>query len=185
MGRAFLRLLGLIALLVAPAAGAEPSREYAIKAAFLYKFGDYVDWPPSVFTSPDSPFFVCVIGTDPFGAVLDDLARGERAAGHPIVIKRAATLDESTGCHVAYVSAADKTFAQSLGSVAGKPVLTVTDGVDELGPHGIVNFIIRDNRVRFDIDTRLTAESGLTISSKLLSVAAMVRVSDNAKENAP
>jgi hypothetical protein len=161
-----------------------PSTEYSVKAAFLYRFADYIEWPPTAFDSPASPVTVCVIGRDPFGPTLDRLTDGERVAGRPIAIKRAQKLDGAMGCHVVYVDTKGDLTA-SLHAVEGKPVLTVTNGVDETGAHGIINFVIHDNRVRFNIDIRLAAGNGLSISSRLLSVALAVNGPSGSKETSP
>jgi len=172
----------IIALFVGFAEAEEsPSLEYRVKAAFLYRFADYVNWPSSAFESASSPFTICLIGGDPFGSMLDKLAAGERLAGRPIVIKRAQSLPESSGCQVAYVGR--KVDLSTLLYLQGKPVLTVTDGVDEAGPHGIINFVLRDNRVRFDIDMGIARANGLTISSRLLSLALIVFHPDDAKSS--
>jgi hypothetical protein len=161
-----------------------PSTEYSVKAAFLYRFADYIEWPPTAFASPTSPVTVCVIGRDPFGPILDMLTDGERVADRSIAVKRAQKLDDSMGCHVAYVDTkGDPTSL--LQAVEGRPVLTVTNGIDETGAHGIINFVIHDNRVRFDIDVRLAAANGLSISSRLLSVALAVNGPSGSRENPP
>jgi hypothetical protein len=161
-----------------------PSTEYSVKAAFLYRFADYIEWPPTAFDTPTSPVTVCIIGRDPFGPALDMLTDGERVAGRPIAIKRAQKLDGAMGCHVAYVDTKND-LASLLQAVEGRPVLTVTNGVDETREHGIINFIIHDNRVRFDIDIRLAAANGLSISSRLLSVALAVNGPRGSQETLP
>lgn len=160
------------------------SSEYSIKAAFLYRFGNYIEWPPTAFSSPESPFSICIIGKDPFGSTLDQLADGERSAGRPIAIKRAQTLDGSSECQVIYI-AIKGNLVPSLRAVSGRHVLTVTDGVDETGAHGIINFVLRDNRVRFDIDVRLATANELGISSRLLSLALGVNGRNGSKNNLP
>lgn len=163
-----------LALGARPASGADPgSREYAVKAAFLYKFADYVDWPAAAFGSPAGPLTICILGRDPFGAVLDELTRGERVAGRALVIHRAPAADKTANCQVAYISSGTG-MAQALATFGGKPVLTVTDDADP-GLHGIISFVIHENRVRFEIDTAIAATSGLAISSKLLTLAAATR----------
>lgn len=176
-----LSVAGLLVLVHGAAAGADSaSREYAIKAAFLYKFADYVEWPQSAFGAPNSALTVCIIGRDPFGSVLDELAKGERIAGRDIVIRRLAAPGPSLECQVAYVSHQNE-LARTLDAFDDKPVLTVTDG--GAAAHGIINFVIRDNRVRFEIDTAMAATNGLAISSKLLALAAAAR--DAGKRGAP
>lgn len=174
-----------MALFLSSANADEPlSSEYPIKAAFLYRFGNYIEWPPTAFNSPESPFTICIIGKDPFGSTLDRLADGERSADRPIAIKRTQTPDGSLECQVIYI-AAKSDLAPSLRAVSGRHVLTVTDGVDETGAHGIINFVLRDNRVRFNIDMRLAVANELGISSRLLSLALVVNGRDGPKNNLP
>lgn len=186
-GSVLMALLAAVFPAFEPAIGAEPSsREYAIKAAFLYKFADYIEWPASAFASAGSPLSICVIGEDPFGAALDSLAAGERAAGRVIAVRHLPTPEGAANCNVAYVGArTPDELARMLAAFAGKPVLTVTDEVDEARPHGIVNFVLRDNHVRFDIDARLAADDRLAISSKLLSIAVAVRATEDSKGGRP
>lgn len=142
------------------------SMEYAIKAAYLYKFGIYVEWPPNTFPSPSSPLYLCIVGDDPFGAALDAAAGGQHIDAHPVVIRRMKTLARDAACHILYANAAD---LQHIGT-AHNGVLTVSDTSG-----GIINFVIKDNRVRFDIDDDAAAQNGLNISSKLLGVALNVK----------
>lgn len=154
----------------AGAAGAAGSLEAPVKATYLYKFVPFVEWPAAAFTSPTQPVVLCLLGGDPFGAVLDQAVRGQRIGARAIVVHRLARADKATGCHVLYLSAPRApAAAEILQSAHGAPVLTVTD--QAAGAGGIVNFVLRENRVRFTIDSRAAAENGLTISSKLLSLA--------------
>jgi len=148
--------------------------EYAVKANFLYKFGDYITWPPQALGPANSPVTICVAGPDPFGAILDDAVAGEVVAQRPIFVKRLDTVTPEAGCHILYMRPSpSQSLAQALQAVAGQPVLTITDNAFE--DAGIINFLIRDNRVRFAIDEQAAAAGGLGISSKLLSLAVTVR----------
>lgn len=148
------------------------SLEYAVKAAYLYKFGLYVEWPPAAFASPGSALNLCIVGEDPFGATLDEAVKHQVINGHPIVIRRMKTNAQESGCHIMYLGAGDVLRAvQNPQAVRSKGVLTVSDmpGV------GIINFVVKDNRVRFDIDEEAAAQSGIGISSKLLDLALNVK----------
>lgn len=162
-------LLGaaLAPLAVATAAGSPEAR---VKATYLYKFVPFVEWPATAFASPAQPVVLCLLGGDPFGAVLDQAVHGQKIGPRPIVVRRLARPEKTAGCHILYLSNAHGAAAAgALQSTHGAPVLTVTDGADSVG--GVVNFVLRDNRVRFMIDTQAAAANGLTISSKLLSLA--------------
>jgi hypothetical protein len=149
--------------------------EYAVKANYLYKFGPFVGWPSDAFANAGSPFKVCVLGEDPFGAALDEATRGQTVAGHPVVVRRLQGVSVNPDCHVVYVgrSRAQKP-AEVLRMLRDQPVLTVTDeGQGVTG--GIIHFVLRDGRVRFEIDTGAAQVSGLALSSKLLGLAAPPR----------
>jgi len=163
-----------IMLLVAlvPAGAHAESVEYAVKAAYLYKFGIYVEWPASAFASPVAPLNLCIAGDDPFGVTLDNAVSGQRIDKHPIAVRRLKTADRNAGCHILYLGFDDaQRIEQALATLRGQPVLTVGDGHDG----GIITFVISDNRVRFNIDEEAAAQSGLVISSKLLSLALHVK----------
>jgi hypothetical protein len=162
---------GLACASVAQAA----SLEYPVKAAFLYKFGSFVDWPAPAFEGPSAPVVVCVLGRDPFGAQLDQLVRDATIGGRGVSIRRLSRVGPASGCHILYVGgAATQPAAEGLRAVAGAPVLTVTDEAQG-GPKGVVHFVVRQNRVRFEIDEAAAARNGLQVSSKLLNLAVAVR----------
>ncbi len=149
--------------------------EYAVKASFLYKFGDYVRWPLASFPSDTTPVVLCVVGDDPFGRTLDDATNGEHIGMHPITVRRSPAVVTESGCNILFTrGSAAQSVANVLKAVAGQPVLTITETIDE-GPRGIINFAIRDNRVRFEIDEQTATTHQLEISSKLLSLAVAVR----------
>jgi hypothetical protein len=148
----------------------------AVKAAFLYKFEPFVTWPAQALVAPDSPFDLCVVGNDPFGALLDRAVDGQKTAGHAIAVVRLKSVSADAHCQMLYIAGADPAAArQAEAAVAGAPVLTVTDGVTDPSAKGMINFVIADNRVRFEIDAAAARQSGLDISSKLLSLAVSVR----------
>jgi hypothetical protein len=149
------------------AQAAEPL-EYSVKAAYLAKFPFYVDWPPLAFSSPTSPIVLCVVGEDPFGPLLEEATHDQQSQGRPLVVRRIKTLSRDSGCHVAYVGADSVRF----DLLKGSPVLVVTD---TQGGNGVINFVLRDNRVRFTVDDDTAAQHGLGISSKLLNVALAVK----------
>jgi len=159
---------------------AQPSLEYAIKAAYLYKLAAFVNWPPSSFETSSSPLRICVIGEDPFKTVLDQAVTGVVIAGRPVQVSRYDATQPNMGCQIAYVAGSPtQSRADALKALRGEPVLTVTD--QGRGPgepatdQGIVNFVLTDNRVRFDIDQRAALEDHLALSGKLLSLALEVR----------
>jgi hypothetical protein len=149
---------------------AQPS-DTAVKAAFLSKFPTYVIWPDSA----GGALNLCVIGSDPFGRLIDEAVRGQQAGGRPLQLRKVADASGAEGCHVAFVqgSAASGTAAL-LNGLRNRPVLTVTDGRSG-GPQGIIHFVIQDGRVRFHIDNAQAAQRRLAISSRLLGLALSVK----------
>ena len=151
-------------------------QEYALKAAFLYKFGFFVEWPSSAFSSPASPVNLCIAGQDPFGESLDEAVAGERISGRNVVIRRLKTAGRDSGCHILYIGGSDaQSGSQIIEAVRGSSVLTVSDTRGSGSSAGIIDFVISGNRVRFDIDDEAAAQNGLVISSKLMSLALNVK----------
>ena len=153
-------------------AGAE-DLELAVKAAYLYKLAPFVDWPPDALESATSPFYLCVVGRDPFGGLLDRAVAGQAVDGRPIVVRRMSVVDRMVRCHLAYLGGSPgQSVKQELHAFQGAPVLTVTDGAASAG---IVDFVLHDGRVRFRIDNDEAKASRLSISSKVLSLALSVK----------
>lgn len=166
----------LVAILISLAQGpahAEPASLAAeVKATYLEKFGDFVEWPDAAFAGPSDPIRLCVIGSDPFGAVLDQASHGQRIGAHPLVLVRLDKIERAPPCHILFAAGSSKqSIADVLDKVRGAPVLTITDGAGNSAAHGIINFVVVSDRIRFQIDEAAAMQSGLAISSKLLSLA--------------
>lgn len=167
-----------------PANGQEQAQEYALKAALLSKFGLYVEWPVSAFSSPASPINLCVAGEDPFGEALDKVAASELINNRKVIIRRLKTVGRDSGCHILYIGDSDaQSLEQIIEAVRSGNVLTVTDDDGSGSATGIIEFVIKDNRVRFNIDDEAAAKNGLVISSKLLSLALNVKRRTSLKED--
>lgn len=169
--RMLLRLLLLLPalLLGAGAARAEVSLETQIKASYLYKFATYVDWPGA----PSSgPLVIGVAGADELAEQLRQLGASHQVRNRPVqvrVLKSGAPLD---GLHILYVGhGAEPRAAPLLDAVARLPVLTVTESSGMLGSGSIINLLLVDDRVRFEVSLAHAGGSGLRISARLLEVA--------------
>jgi hypothetical protein len=151
--------------------------ESAIKATFLYKFIPFVEWPAGTFAGPTDPLRLCVVGNDAVGQLVEEAVRGQPQSARPVVVQRLSNPARESGCHVVYVAPGkdDAAAAATLERLRGLPVLTITDGARDARSRGMINFVVRDNRVRFEIDLGLAIDSGLAISSKLLALAVSVR----------
>lgn len=165
--------LALAATAVLAASGqAQPSLEYAVKAAYLVKFAPFIDWPDSAFAGPTAPLTLCILGPDPFGPDLDKALAGQKDGDHPLAVRRLTAPDAVAGCQILYTR--DNELAEmTMTDMKTKPVVTVTDS--GMRAHGLISFVVIDNHVRFDIDNAAAEDAGITISSKLLGLAHAVR----------
>ena len=176
-GARALRVLALLAALGAGAAAqaSTPSREYQVKAAFLFNFAQFVDWPSSAFAENDTPLSICVLGDDPFGAYLDDLVRGEQVNNRRLTIQRFHAAADVKGCQVLYVSRSEsRNLGKALASGKEMDALTVSDvdGFAERG--GIIQLATESGKIRLRINVSAAKASNLIISSKLLRSATIV-----------
>jgi hypothetical protein len=164
----------LILLPVAPrsVAQADSPSEYQLKAAFLFNFAKFIDWPPS---SPGAPFAICILGQDPFGRALDDSLQGKMIGDRQLEVRRLKDKTEARRCRMVFISSSESAhLADILESLRGANVLTVgeTNGFAAAG--GTIEFTLQDNRVRFAINTDAANRAGLMFSSKLLALAKIV-----------
>lgn len=164
-----------ILLLCAIATQAQSAPEYQVKAAFLFNFAKFVEWPDNKFPSPDTPLQVCVLGRDPFGSDFQQVVAGKTVNGHRIEIAYPASASQAINCHILFISSTQKKeISQILESLKGRSVLTVgdTEGFAQFG--GDINFVLEDNRVRFEINLKAADAEHLKLSAKLLAVAKTV-----------
>ncbi len=167
---------GAAVSLCAPACAEPTPPGYSVKAVFLTKFPPFVQWPDAAFDSQAGPFNICVLGADPFGPALDQAVSGQHAGQHPLAVKRLSRADRSSGCQILYLGGAKgPAAADALAALKGAPVLTVSEESRHDVDGCVLTFALRDNRVRFSIDAQAARQGGLTISSKLLSLAISVR----------
>lgn len=175
-------LCALAGLAAHPAGyGASPSvsdgaeLEYRIKAAYLYNFARFVQWPASG-AGRRGPVVIGVLGKDPFGPLLDSTIRGKTVSGRPIDIRRLDGLNQARNCHLLFVSAAERRNLDSIfAELEGAGVLTVSEIDSFVDKGGMINFVIEDERVVIDINLDAARRSGLDISSQLLKVARTVK----------
>jgi len=170
-------LVTLFCLLLAiPGVDAQPRpTDYQVKAAYLYNFGRFVEWPPAALAAKDS-FTVCVMGQDPFGATLDTTLAGETIGGKSVVARRISDVRESAGCQILFLSSSESDRLKDvLSSLDKTGVLTVSD-IPQFSQHGgMIEFVLQSNRVRFEVNLAAARSAGLTLSSELLKVATVVR----------
>lgn len=179
---AVLRRLPLILFLLAVPAllAAQTASEYDVKAAFLYNFTKFVDWPPDAFPDPGS-LKVCVLGENPFGASLQTIA-GELVGNRKLTVMRTDSLARPAGCQVLFISRSERErVPQILAAVKGSPVLTVGDTKGFADEGVIINFVLEGSKVRFEVNTDSAERAGLKISSKLLQLAKRIVANPGAR----
>jgi len=167
----------VVALISVCPAGAQsaPRSEYEIKAAYLFTFARFVDWPPRA-ARDDSSFAICVLGTDPFGATLDATIAGAAIRGRKVSVRRISSPEAAGACHIVFVSASEDHRMATLGpALAQSGALTVSDMPQFADRGGMIQFVTAANRVRFEINLQSAREAGLMMSSELLRVASAVR----------
>lgn len=170
---------GLMALLVvyvlvssASNAHTEPRREYGIKAAFLYYFAEFVEWPADAL-GPTS-ITLCILGKDPFGTALDTI-EGKEVKDRTLAIKLLEVGQKLEHCHVLFIgTSGEQHLDQILASLGQKSILTVGEMARFAHRGGMINFVKRKNKVRFEVNTGVTKQAGLKLSSHLLRLAKVV-----------
>jgi hypothetical protein len=148
--------------------------EYDIKAAFLYKFALFVEWPAGTFAAGDSPFTIGILGDDPFGPRLEAVVGGKKVRGRPIRFRRFAAIEEALpgSCHLLFVSASERDRVNRIvAALATSAILTVGDTADYTAAGVAINLFVRDRNMRFAINKAAAERSGLRISSQLLDLA--------------
>lgn len=166
----------LISLLIASfALHAQRADEYQVKALFIYNFAKFVEWPPTSFTGAHDPITVCIAGEDPFGSEFDQAVQNKTVNSRAFQIRRIGKAEDPRTCQILFVASLDKKHLHQLWLAAnGLPVLTITDYADA-DTYGVINFVMEDSKVRFDINMQAAERAHLKISSKLLSLARSVK----------
>jgi hypothetical protein len=150
----------------------ERPTEYQVKAAFLEKFGKFVEWPDTAFAGAGSPLVIGVFGENPFRDDLENLAAKDTINGHAIVVRQIKSPADLKGCHVVFISALVKAREpEALAAVNGLGILTVGETDNFIQAGGMINFVIDNSRIRFEINDAAARRAGLKISSKLLALA--------------
>ena len=150
--------------------------EAQIKAAYLYSFGKFVEWPEAAPASATASFPICVLGRDPFGTTLDDVLRNASVGGRSVAARRISAIDEVPGCRIVYIGSSEVARLDAiLGSLTRSAVLTVSDIPDFTERGGMIRFVEDAKRVRFEINLPPAHAAGLVLRSDLLRVATAVR----------
>jgi hypothetical protein len=170
----------LLAILTVGGGGAAPAaaqvtREYDLKAVFLYNLASFVEWPVTAFSGPDAPFIIGVLGQDPFGAVLDGIVANEYVDKHPFVVRRFRRGEDVSECHLLFVAESEsRRLPEVLRSLRGRPVLTVGDRPGFIEAGGMIGFATRADHLQLFVNRTAVHAAQLVVSSKLLEVAQVV-----------
>ena len=166
-------LLAFAHLVTAPKGHAQDSlSEYQVKAAYLFNFLKFVEWPAEAFADPLAPIVIGIVGDDPFGNALPQVVIGKTVQGRDLVIRKYRACENLRASHILFISASEKKrLPQLLASLRGSSVLTVADVDGFLEEGGMIRLFSEDNRVRFAINVDAAMMAKLKVSSKLLSLA--------------
>jgi YfiR/HmsC-like len=173
------RLLSMILLLSAalPLRAQETGfDEYQVKAAFLYNFAKFVEWPQGTFANAHDPIGICIVGQSPFGLALDDMVRGKKIGDRAFAVRSVADSQQASRCQIMFIGASERKRTRALlEELKGAAILTVgeTDDFTDLG--GVIGFKLEGTRVRIQVAVDVADHTRLHISSKLLSLAEIVK----------
>ncbi len=148
------------------------TKEYELKAAFLFNFVQFIDWPDSAFADKDSPFSIGVLGDDPFGDALDNIIAGQTAHNRKLIARRSKNLDDLKSCQMLFICASERErIGDVLKNLNNNAVVTVADSDGFIQSGGIINFFLQSNKIRFEINLDAASRRGIKISSQLLRLA--------------
>jgi YfiR/HmsC-like len=151
------------------------SSEYLIKAGFIYNFAQLVQWPATAFSQEDSPIVIGILGTDPFGAIIDRVIENKKLAGRTLVVKRLKRGAAVKDCNILFVSSSEAAHLDEvIQSTKGMPILTIGETPGFAVRGGIINLTLEGNRVRFEVNIEAAKQANLNISSRLLALARIV-----------
>ena len=173
----------LLAAMALNAQNTAGSAEYLIKAGFIYNFANLVQWPSSSFAQADSPIVIVILGEDHFGTTLDRALDGKKVNARSFVIKRAKSISElqrtlgpQKDCQILYVSSSEMPhLSDAIQMLKGVPVLTIGETPGFARNGGIINLILEDNKVRFEVNVAAAKDADLNISSRLLALARIIQ----------
>ena len=176
MPRRILWALGFAMLLLGRTRAQSPTAgEYQVKAAFLFNFAKFVEWPSSNLPDPSAPLRICILGRDPFGEELRNITKEKTVSGRKLQIDQVVDLRQARTCQILFIASSEKAqLKETLDALQGANVLTVSDTNGFLEQGGMINFVLENDRVQFGVNRKAAEKAGLRISSKLLSVAKLV-----------
>ena len=158
------------------ALGQQKPSEYQVEATYLYNFGRFVEWPAKGTTAQTGSFTICVLGKDPFGRALDATLAGETIGNQRVAARRISSPQMSADCQILFISSSEANQLNKIIEALDKTaVLTVSDIPQFSQRRGMIQFVLEENRIRFEVNLTASQRAGLTLSSELLKVATVVR----------
>ena len=166
-------LLGILASAVCQA---QAFNEYQVKAAFLYSFARFVEWPSQAFARPSSDIAICVLGEDPFGTYLEDAVRNKAVNERPLALYRLSALPAGNECHILFIASSERhRLPALLASIGSRAILTVGETAEFTTQGGVIGLRLDGERIRLSVNLTTAEKARLRISSRLLSLATIVR----------
>jgi hypothetical protein len=152
------------------------SSEYTVKAAFLFHFAEFVDWPAEAFKDANTPITYCITGEDPFHGALDDSLRAKVVGNRGMRVEHLKQGDSVQGCQVLFIGAAEnKRTASILANVKRSAILTVGESQNFAENGGMIEFFLEGKKIRFDINLAAVNAAKLKMSARLLALAKTVK----------
>ena len=180
MKRLYIHFLLLLTGIFSCAFQTSGDREYQVKAAFLFNFTQFVEWPAGSPEATGSPFVIGILGENPFGNYLREIIAGESINGHRLTIQQYKNVDEIKLCHILFINAADnRHIGEVTTALKGRSILTVSDAASFIDAGGMIRLSTINNKIKIQVNPAKAREAGLTISSKLLGVAEIVSPNNN------
>ena|SRR5258706_4827652 len=150
----------------------EPPSEYQLKAAVIFNFTKFIEWPDSAFAGPDTPYKIGVIGENPFEDELEKVVRDKKLGGRAFIVKQIKAVADVKTCHMLFISQSERKRLQEILKAAERgSVLTISELDRFMQSGGMIHFVMEGNKVRFEINDDAAKKAGLRISSKLLNLA--------------
>ncbi|MCC6531219.1 MAG: YfiR family protein [Burkholderiales bacterium] len=169
------RLAAIAAALCAPFGHAQTPTEAQVKAAYVLNFAKFTEWPASAFPTTGGALQVCVLASAETAAGFTAI-QGKPVQGRDVLVRHGPRLGELHTCHVLYAEASERAAAaQAVKSLAGRPVLTVSDVDGFIDAGGMLQLVLVDGRIRFDANREAAGTHGLRLRSQLLALARVVR----------
>jgi hypothetical protein len=172
----WLRFIFLLGALLSGEMSGQQINEYQMKAAYLYNFAKFVEWPPQVFKNAADPIGICVLGQSPILHSLEEVVNGEMIEDRKLIVHPISALEQVSGCRILFIGSPDRKYLRSiLQDIKMTGILTVGEAEGFTAEGGVANFRLEGNKVRIEINLNAAGQQKLRISPKLLSLAQVVK----------